>query len=60
MRPSITITFTPMGFLTPAAAVDIKVCAIDPALGGFDINIQPNGLADVTDVAANTTPCNGS
>jgi prepilin-type N-terminal cleavage/methylation domain-containing protein len=53
-----TIAFTPMGFLTPAAAVDVKVCPSDPALGGFDITIQPNGLTDVKDVAKNTTPCN--
>ena len=53
-----TIAFTPMGFLTPGAAVDVKVCPSDPALGGFDITIQPNGLTDVKDVARNTTPCN--
>lgn len=53
-----TIAFTPMGFLTPAAAVDVKVCPSDPALGGFDITIQPNGLTDVKDVASHVTPCN--
>ena len=53
-----TIAFTPMGFLTPAAAVDVKVCPSDPALGGFDITIQPNGLTDVKDVASHTAPCN--
>jgi len=52
------IAFTPMGFLTPGAAVDVKVCPADPALGGFDITIQPNGLTDVRDVASHTTPCN--
>ena len=53
-----TIAFTPMGFLTPAAAVDVKVCPSDPALGGFDITIQPNGLTDVKDVATHVAPCN--
>jgi len=52
------IAFTPMGFLTPAAAVDIKVCPSDPALGGFAITVQPNGLSDVKDVASHTAPCN--
>ena len=51
------IAFTPMGFLTPASAIDIKVCPSDPTLAGFDIALQPNGLADVSDVAAHTTPC---
>jgi len=53
-----TIAFTPLGFLTPGAAVDVKVCPADPALGGFDITIQPNGLTDVRDVASHTAPCN--
>ena len=52
------IAFTPMGFLTPPAAVDVKVCPADPALGGFAITIQPNGLSDVRDVASHTAPCN--
>ncbi len=55
-----TITFTSMGFLAPAAAVDVKVCPTNPTLVGFDITIQPNGLADVADVASHTAPCNGS
>lgn len=55
-----TITFTPMGFLAPAATVDVKVCSTNQALGGFDITIQPNGLADVADVASHTAPCTGS
>jgi len=55
---STAVAFTPMGFLTPGAAVDIKVCPTDSALGGFDITIQPNGLTDVKDVARHTTPCN--
>jgi type IV fimbrial biogenesis protein FimT len=54
-----TITFTPMGFLAPSASVDVKVCPTDPALGGFDITIQPNGLTDVADVAGHMAPCNG-
>ena len=53
-----TIGFTPMGFLNQVGAVDIKVCASDGAVAGFDISIQPNGMADVADVAAHTTPCN--
>jgi type IV fimbrial biogenesis protein FimT len=52
-----SIAFTPLGFLTPGAAVDVKVCPSDPALAGFDITIQPNGLADVSDVASHSTPC---
>jgi len=53
-----TITFTPVGFLAPSASIDVKVCPTDPALGGFNITIQPNGLTDVADVAAHTAPCN--
>ncbi|MDQ2964081.1 MAG: GspH/FimT family pseudopilin, partial [Pseudomonadota bacterium] len=53
-----TIAFTAMGFLTPGAAVDVKVCPSDTALGGVDITIQPNGLTDVKDVARNVAPCN--
>lgn len=53
-----TIAFTPMGFLAPAAAVDVKVCPANPALGGFDITIQPSGLTDVRDVVGHATPCN--
>jgi type IV fimbrial biogenesis protein FimT len=53
-----TIAFTPMGFLNQAGAVDIKVCASDGSVAGYDISIQPNGMADVADVAAHTTPCN--
>jgi type IV fimbrial biogenesis protein FimT len=52
------IGFTPVGFLSQGGAVDIKVCASDGAVAGYDISIQPNGMADVADVAAHTTPCN--
>jgi len=55
---SNTVAFTAMGFLTPGVAVDVKVCPSDPALGGFDITIQPNGLTDVKDVARQVAPCN--
>ena len=54
------IAFTPMGFLTPTAAVDIKVCPIDSTLAGFDIAIQPSGLTDVAEVSAGSSPCGGS
>jgi len=53
-----SIAFTPLGFLTPPAAIDVKVCPSDHALPGFDIVIQPNGLTDVKDVASGATPCN--
>jgi type IV fimbrial biogenesis protein FimT len=53
-----TIAFTPMGFLNQAGAVDVKVCASDGSVAGYDISIQPNGMADVADVAAHTAPCN--
>jgi type IV fimbrial biogenesis protein FimT len=53
-----TIAFTPMGFLNQAGAVDIKICASNGAVAGYDISIQPNGMADVADVAAHATPCN--
>jgi type IV fimbrial biogenesis protein FimT len=53
-----TIAFTAMGFLNQAGAADIKVCASDGSVPGYDISIQPNGMADVADVAAHTTPCN--
>jgi type IV fimbrial biogenesis protein FimT len=54
------IAFTPMGFLTPTAAVDIKVCPNDRTLAGFDIAIQPSGLTDVAEVTAGSSPCGGS
>jgi type IV fimbrial biogenesis protein FimT len=52
-----SIAFTSLGFLTPGAALDVKVCPSDAALAGFDITIQPNGLADVRDVPSHSTPC---
>ena len=52
-----TIGFSPIGFLTQAGSADIKVCAKDGSVAGYDISIQPNGMADVADVAANTSPC---
>lgn len=55
-----TFGFNAMGFLTQGAAVDIKVCPSDGSVAGFDISIQPNGIVDVADVAANTSPCSGS
>ena len=45
-----SITFNPTGFLA-TSAIDIKLCASDPALPSFDITIQANGLTDVVDVA---------
>jgi type IV fimbrial biogenesis protein FimT len=45
-----SVAFNPTGFLT-GGAVDIKLCATDPALASFDITIQANGLTDVADVA---------
>jgi type IV fimbrial biogenesis protein FimT len=54
------IVFTPMGFLTPTTAVDIKVCPTDPTLAGFDIVVQPSGLTDVAEVTAGSSPCSGS
>jgi type IV fimbrial biogenesis protein FimT len=53
-----SIAFTPLGFLSPPAAVDVKVCPTDHNLAGFDIVIQPNGLTDVKDVATGAAPCN--
>jgi type IV fimbrial biogenesis protein FimT len=52
------IAFTALGFLSPPAAVDVKVCPTDHSLSGFDIVIQPNGLTDVKDVAGGAAPCN--
>jgi type IV fimbrial biogenesis protein FimT len=52
-----SIGFTPMGFLTQAGSVEVKMCSSDGAVGGFDLTIQPNGLADVAEVAAHTAPC---
>jgi len=52
-----TIGFTPMGFLSQNGAVEIKVCAADGAVAGYDIVIQPNGMVDVADVAAHVAPC---
>jgi type IV fimbrial biogenesis protein FimT len=53
-----TIGFTPVGFLSQAGAIEIKVCASDGSVPGYDISIQPNGLADIADVAAHVAPCN--
>lgn len=47
------IAFNPTGFLT-AGAIDVKLCATDPTLAGFDISIQANGLTDVADVAGHS------
>ena len=52
------VGFTPMGFLSQVGAVDIKICAADGSVAGFDISIQPNGMADVAEVAAHVAPCN--
>lgn len=54
------IGFTSTGFLTQAGGLDIKICASDGSVPGYDVSIQPNGLADVADVAAHAAPCNGS
>ena len=47
------IAYNAMGFLTAAAAVDIKMCPTDAKLGGYEIVVQPNGLTDVKEIAAN-------
>jgi hypothetical protein len=33
------------------------MCSSGGAVGGFDLTIQPNGLADIAEVAAHTAPC---
>ena len=48
-----SIAFTPLGFLSGAAAVDIKMCPTDPTLGGYDLVVQPNGLTDVKQFSGN-------
>ncbi len=45
-----SIVFNPSGFLS-GGAIDVKLCATDPKLAGFDISVQANGLTDVADVA---------
>lgn len=45
-----SIVFNSTGFLS-GGAIDVKLCATDPTLAGFDISIQANGLTDVADVA---------
>jgi type IV fimbrial biogenesis protein FimT len=52
-----TIGFGPMGFLTQPASVEVKMCSSGGVVGGFDLTIQPNGLADIAEVAAHTAPC---
>lgn len=44
---STSIGYSSMGFLTPSAAVAIRVCADNASLAAFTITVQPNGLADV-------------
>ena len=50
-----SIAFTPLGFLSGASAVDIKLCPVDPTLGGYDVIVQPNGLTDVQQFDGNPT-----
>jgi type IV fimbrial biogenesis protein FimT len=51
------VGFGPMGFLTQSGSVAVKMCSSDGAVGGFNLTIQPNGLADIAEVAAHTAPC---
>jgi type IV fimbrial biogenesis protein FimT len=51
------IGFGPMGFLTQPGSIEVKMCSSGGAVGGFDLTIQPNGLADIAEVAAHTAPC---
>ncbi|HUH95417.1 MAG TPA: GspH/FimT family protein [Casimicrobiaceae bacterium] len=51
-------SFTSMGFLTQTAAIDVKVCPVDPTVAGFDVTIQPSGLTDIAEVTPHTSPCN--
>jgi type IV fimbrial biogenesis protein FimT len=53
-----SFSFTSMGFLAQTAAVDVKVCPLDTTVAGFDVTIQPSGLADIAEVAPHTSPCN--
>jgi type IV fimbrial biogenesis protein FimT len=46
------ITYNTMGFLQPAGAVNLKICAKSYAKTGYAIAIQPNGMSDVDPQAA--------
>jgi type IV fimbrial biogenesis protein FimT len=54
------IGFTPMGFLSQNGAIAVKVCAADASVPGYNISIQPNGMADIADVPAHSAPCAAS
>lgn len=45
------LTFAPTGFLTPATAVNFKVCGKTDATKGFGVALQAVGLADINDQA---------
>ena len=45
------ISFASTGFLTPATAVNFKVCAQGDTAKGYAVALQPVGLTDVNDQA---------
>ena len=45
------ISFAPTGFLTPATAVNFKVCAQGDTTKGYAVALQPVGLTDINDQA---------
>ncbi len=45
------LIFAPTGFLAPATAVTFKVCGKGDTTKGFNVALQPVGLADVNDQA---------
>ena len=46
-----SIAYGPMGFLAPAAPVTVSVCSTNTEQGAATITIQPNGLADIHEIA---------
>ena len=48
---AVPISFASTGFLTPATAVNFKVCAKNDTTKGYAIGLQPVGLADINDQA---------
>jgi type IV fimbrial biogenesis protein FimT len=47
LQGTSAIRFTALGYLTPAAAVEFKLCPSAGLRDGVQITVPPNGLADV-------------
>lgn len=46
-----SVSFASTGFLTPASTVSFSVCGKNDTTNGYDVELQPVGLADLNDHA---------